>query len=348
VNNPILTPADVKPFREDFEVIGTFNAGVAMYDGETILLSRVAERPKVTDATIVRIPFYDHEAARLAIHNFDTRQSEFDFSDPRGISSKSGKHTAYLTSLSYLRIARSRDGIHFTVDEKAFMFPENEYEAFGLEDPRITQIGDEYYITYTSVSSLGVGVGLAMTTDFKRVQRLGLIFPPENKDVVIFPEVIEGKYYALHRPSVSGLGNPEIWVASSTDLVHWGGHRHLMGIRPDSWDSVRLGAGAVPIKTEDGWLEIYHGSDEEGRYTLGAVLLDLKDPTKIIARSDRPILEPEADYEVNGFYKNVVFSCGLIAEGDRLRIYYGVADTAMAGVELDLQDVMDSLNLQRV
>jgi predicted GH43/DUF377 family glycosyl hydrolase len=109
------------------------------------------------------------------------------------------------------------------------------------------------------------------------------------------------------------------------------------------WDSARMGGGAVPFKTEKGWLELYHGATSDHRYCMGAVLLDLEDPTKVIARSNQPIIEPEADYEVEGFFGNVVFSCGAVVEGDVVKMYYGVADTSMACAEFSLQEILDSL-----
>jgi predicted GH43/DUF377 family glycosyl hydrolase len=114
-------------------------------------------------------------------------------------------------------------------------------------------------------------------------------------------------------------------------------------LREGFWDNGRIGGGAVPIKTDKGWLELYHAADKNHRYCMGAVLLDLNDPTKVIARTDKPILEPEASYEVDGFFGNVVFSCGALVEGDVVKIYYGVADTSMACAELRLKEIMDEL-----
>jgi predicted GH43/DUF377 family glycosyl hydrolase len=119
-----------------------------------------------------------------------------------------------------------------------------------------------------------------------------------------------------------------------------------MGPRAGYWDEVKIGASAVPVKIDEGWLEVYHGADRNNRYCLGAVLLDAKNPWKIIARADKPILEPEADYEIEGFFGNVVFSCGLLYEKDKLKIYYGVADTSIAYAEIALQDVLKTLNSQ--
>jgi beta-1,2-mannobiose phosphorylase / 1,2-beta-oligomannan phosphorylase len=342
--NPLITPADVVPHRDDFEVIGAFNAGIASYKDEVIMLLRVAERPVSNDANIVKAPVYVPETNDLKIMEFRLDDPEYDFSDPRVIRRKGSTGFEYLTSLSYLRIARSKDGgHHFTVDEKPFVYPSNELEIFGIEDPRITQIDDTYYIYFSAVSPVGVGEALVSTKDFVTTEHLGMIFAPENKDVLIFPEKINGKYYALHRPVPKSVGAPEIWIAESTNLLHWGNHHYLMGLRPGKWDNERIGGGAVPIKTEKGWLELYHGASQDARYCMGAVLLDLNDPTKIIARTDKPIVEPEASYEVEGFFGNVVFSCGALVEGDTIKMFYGVADTSMACCELKLQDVFDSL-----
>ncbi|MEE6687177.1 glycosidase, partial [Limosilactobacillus fermentum] len=170
-----------------------------------------------------------------------------------------------------------------------------------------------------------------------------IIFSPENKDFAIFPEKINGRYYALHRPSLKSVGSPDIWIAESDNLRYWGNHRHLIGIRKGFWDSGRIGSGAVPVRTKDGWLEIYHGMDMRSRYCLGALLLDAADPAKVIARSSKPLLEPEMDYEKKGFFGHVVFTCGGLVRGSKLRLYYGVSDRSMAGAELDINGILSGL-----
>jgi beta-1,2-mannobiose phosphorylase / 1,2-beta-oligomannan phosphorylase len=347
--NPLVTPADVKPHRPDFEVIGAFNAGVAKFNDEIIMLLRVAERPISDDPNIVKSPIYNSETNELEILEFSLNDPTYDFSDPRVIR-KDGDTTGfdYLTSLAYLRIARSKDGgHHFTIDDHPFVYPSNELETFGIEDPRITKIEDTYYIYFSAVSPVGVGESMVSTKDFITTEHHGMIFAPENKDVLIFPEKINGKYYAIHRPVPKSVGEPEMWIAESTNLLHWGNHKHLLGLRPGMWDSARMGGGAVPFKTEQGWLELYHGATTDHRYCMGAVLLDLEDPTKVIARSNQPIVEPEADYEVEGFFGNVVFSCGAVVEGDVVKMFYGVADTSMACAELSLKEILDSLTYIR-
>lgn len=342
--NPLITPADVKPLHEGYEVIGAFNGGVAKFNDEVLLLLRVAERPISDDPNVIKAPVFDPGTQTMEVLTFHRDDPDYDFDDPRMIRKKDKLDSfVYLTSLSYIRIARSKDGHHFTIDEEAFLYPFNEYQSYGIEDARCTQIGDTYYVNFSSVSPMGVCDSLVATKDFQSYQDLGNIFAPENKDVLIFPEQINGRYYALHRPSLKSIGNYDIWIASSPDLVSWGQHRHLLGIREDSWDSGRVGGGLVPIKTSEGWLIIYHGATPEHRYCMGAALVDLQDPTRVIARSQKPIMEPEADYEKNGFFGDVVFGCGGILVGDQLTMYYGVADTSMAGCTLSIAEILKQL-----
>lgn len=338
--NPIIQVADITPSRPDFKVLGAFNAGVAKYGDETILLLRVAEAPIATQANEVLVPLLGQDG-RIEIQRYNKSDFRYDFSDSRYVSVDG--RMIMLTSISHLRVARSKDGINFEIERQPALFPEHELEAWGIEDPRVTQIGDTYYITYSSASSRGVGAALAETKDFRSFKKHGMMLAPENKDVMLFPEPILGKYIALHRPVPKSFGEPEMWIAESPDLLHWGNHRFLMGLSEQGWDSARMGGGAVPLKTEQGWLALYHGADSKHRYCMGAVLLDLHDPGRVLARSSRPFLEPEADYEVNGFFGKVVFSCGALLEGDTVRMYYGAADEVMAMADIPLQDILDTL-----
>jgi len=339
-DNPIIGPKDVKPSSGDFEVIGVFNAGVARLEDEVILLLRVAERPISTHPDVVLAGVYDVAQGSIILKEFSKDEPENDFSDPRLIIRPA---ETYLTSISHLRVARSTDGINFEIEDTAAIGPANDLESFGIEDPRISQIDGTYYISYVGVSPFGVTSCLASTKDFKSFERHGVIFCPENKDVVLFPERIKGKYYALHRPVSPLFKKRDIWIAESPDLFCWGNHRYLCGPRADRWDEVKIGASTVPLKIDAGWLEIYHGVDRNNRYCLGAALLDVKQPWKVIARSDKPILEPQTDYEIEGFFGNVVFTCGLLCEDDKLKIYYGVADTAICYAELSLEEAIESL-----
>jgi predicted GH43/DUF377 family glycosyl hydrolase len=344
--NPIIEPKDIKPSRDDFEVIGVFNAGVARLEDEVILLMRVAERPtnraEAGPGAVARTAVYDVARRAIVIKEFSKDNSEIDFSDPRLIITPD---QTYLTSISHLRLARSKDGISFAIDDTPAIFPANDYETFGLEDPRISLIDGTYYISYVAVSPFGVTTCLASTTDFRSFDRHGVIFCPENKDVTLLAGKVAGRFYALHRPVSPLFKKHEIWIAESPDLRCWGNHRYLMGPCRDGWDRIKIGAGAVPFKIDRGWLEIYHGVDRDNRYCMGAALLADDEPWKVVARTEEPIFEPQADYECKGFFGNVVFSCGLLCEAGKLRIYYGAADTTICYAELSLEEVIDSLKL---
>ena len=237
--------------------------------------------------------------------SFLKNDPDLDASDPRVIGYK-GKN--YLTTMSYLRLVSSTDGIHCK-DEPEFppIFGKGELEAFGIEDCRVATTEDGFYLTFTEVSSVAVGVGLIHTNDWKNYTRHGMIFPPHNKDCALFEQKIGDKYFALHRPSSPELGGNYIWLA------------------------------------EEGWLEIYHGADFNHRYCLGALLLDLNDPSKVIARSEEPIMEPIAAYEQTGFFGNVVFTNGHLVDGDTITMYYGASDEVICKAELSISEILNVL-----
>ena len=171
-----------------------------------------------------------------------------------------------------------------------------------------------------------------------------MILPPHNKDCAIFEEKINGKYYALHRPSSKEIGGNYIWLAESTDGRQWGNHQCLIKTRHGHWDGARVGAGAAPIKTEKGWLEIYHGANSEHQYCLGAFLMDHENPSKIISRTIDPIMVPTEVYELSGFFGYVVFTNGHIVEGDELTVYYGAADEFVCGAKFSIAAILSALS----
>jgi predicted GH43/DUF377 family glycosyl hydrolase len=185
---------------------------------------------------------------------------------------------------------------------------------------------------------------LVSTRDFKDVQRHGLIFPPQNKDVCLFPERIHGRYCALHRPHNSGFGRPSIWYAESPDLIHWGGHQCLIRPRDNDWENERIGGGAPCLKTPAGWLQIYHAANRDNTYRLFTLLLDLEDPRRVLKRASRPLIEPETDYETEGFFGRVIFCNGTVQLDDGgVWIYYGAADQTTCLAETTLEELLASL-----
>lgn len=347
-HNPIITPAQVVPSRPDFEVVGVFNPGVIRVGDETRLLLRVAEAPRQVSPDEVASPYYDGAAQQIVVRTWKRATPGLGTNDSRVITHDGD---TYLSSISHLRWARSSDGRHFDVDTKPALTPADALEAFGVEDPRITVLNGVCWINYTAVSSAGIATALACSKDLVTFARKGIIFAPPNRDVAIFPERVGGRYLALHRPMPEGIGRPAIWLASSSDLLAWGDHRVVAGPRPGMWDDLKIGGGAVPFRVEtprgDAWLAIYHGvTTTPLTYSLGALLLDLDDPSRVLGRSRAPILFPEAPYELNGFFGNVVFSCGVDTEGDRVRIYYGASDGVTCLAELSLAWILQGLEHQ--
>jgi len=337
--NPILKPADIRPSMAGMKVECLLNPGVFRFDGKTWLLLRVAERPGQKQGR-TSFPILTEEGA-MEILEFENSDPMLDLSDPR-IIRYAGRD--YLTTLSHLRLVSSEDGIRFA-EQTPYppILGRGELESYGIEDCRVAQIGEKYCLSYTAVSPNGVGVGLRTTTDWREFVSYGMIFSPHNKDCAIFTEKIGEKYFALHRPSSVQVGGNYIWLAESPDLAHWGKNRCIATTRPGSWDSARIGAGAAPIRTPEGWLEIYHGADAGHRYCLGALLLDLEQPWKVLARSKEPIMEPIADYERTGFFGNVVFTNGHVVEGDRITLYYGASDSVICGATLSIDELLRGL-----
>ena len=229
-----------------------------------------------------------------------------------------------LDRISRIGCAISTDGYHFNRLLEPVLSPANEYESFGVEDPRITELDGIFYMFYTAYSPHGTRVSLARSTNLIAWERMGIVLPDEdNKDAVLFPEKIGGRFAMLHRRP------PDIWLAYSDDLIHWTDHQIIMRPRPDCWDSVRIGAGGNLFKTRWGWLNVFHGYNEDRIYCLGIALHDLRDPAKILKRQDEPILCPMGPFEVWGDVPNVVFTCGGVEDDDAYHIYYGGGDHVM-------------------
>lgn len=340
----MLKPTDLSPSQAALDVVGVFNPGAEIFGDGVAIVARVAEQ--VTEQRDGFFPSPRYHKGSLEVDWLDA--AGCDCSDPRVyVIKKDG--TVRLRFVSHLRVYLSKDGRQ--VDPAApvaTILPEGPYESFGIEDPRITKIGATYYITYVGVSPHGVCTRLMSTTDFTQFHRHGTIFCPDNKDVVLFPDKILGKHVALHRPMPSmKFAPPQVWLARSPDLLHWGSHQRLLGGGgPEASD--RVGGGTPPIRTDRGWLTLYHGSDKKpgetgaGTYTASAMILDLDNPAKIIARSKGPVMRPEAPFERSGFVDNVVFPTAMLRREGLLFVYYGAADESVAVCGFDVQDVLDA------
>jgi len=291
-----------------------------------------------------------------------------------------GERDSYVSRFG---LAKSKDGINFTrVSDEPVFSPKEFFDKGAVEDPRITKIGDDYFVTYVAVPSpimkngeplerflpLETLTALLKTRDFISYENLGVISPAnsDNKDIVIFPKKINGKYVMLHRPNrwtkswisssfakhvdeglpvpVSELPDvPGIWVAWSDDLLHWRDHTLLM--KPSHSDDAKIGPGLPPIETPDGWLIIYHHVTQDDRtnelkYTARAALVDLEDPTKLVSRIEYDILSPSELYE-----KNIVFPTGGFIDGDTLYVYYGASDNSVGLATGSIKELLEALNV---
>lgn len=247
---------------------------------------------------------------------------------------------------SHLIVARSDDGVSdWEFEKRALLHPAANFpnETNGVEDCRITWVEEleSYVLAYTAYSDQGPGVALAKTRDFRSVSRLGLVFPPDDKNATLFPEKIDGRYAMLHRPA---SGGESIWLSYSPDLKYWGKSRVIIPARSGPWwDGARVGAGMSPIKTEEGWLIIYHGVKELAGspiYRLGAALLDLEEPHRLKCRARRWLIGPRREYERTGDAPNVIFTCGGFVRDGEVWCYYGAADSSICLARATLEDVL--------
>jgi len=259
-----------------------------------------------------------------------------------------------LRGISQLHVARSPDGVSdWRFDPEPLLRSDvdrDPEETWGCEDPRLTWLPEreEWAIAYTAYSRRGPLVSLAVSRDFRSVRRLGPALPPENKDAALFPRRFDGRWAMIHRPSPL-RGGAHMWISFSPDLRHWGDHGLLLEARDGAWwDAGKIGLGPPPLETPGGWLILYHGvhSTSDGPiYRAGLALLALEDPRIVLGRSDEWVFGPVAPYEVTGDVGRVVFPCGWIADEaeDRLRLYYGAADSVVAMATARLSDVLARL-----
>lgn len=352
----LLRPNDIEPLCPDFDVIGVFNPAATRYGDDIILLVRVSEQPRYQDSDHLLSPRAEWGNGRIkwVTDTFDPTGA--DDRDPRKFIMPDG--SARLRFISHLRLVRlSSNGMQ--VKEVAVLpdlLPREPWEEFGIEDARITKIDNIYYITYVAISrKRGVATALMSTRDFQTFERHGIIFPTENKDVVLLAEKWKGYFVAIHRPVSDQKVNPDsIETALSTDTIFWGKFGYLFGPRPGAWDSVKVGAGAPPLRLPQGWLLIYHGVSQAtsqspvGHYCVGAALLDGENPLHLLARSSAPLISPERSYEQRGFAPNVVFPTGalLSEDGNTVLLFIGAADEVTAVLHIPVDSILSHLEIK--
>lgn len=358
IESKLLVKAeDVVPTTPKFRVRGIFNpAAIRLKSKKILLLARVAETPFHGEKYFIAPRFAGKVKTKIVMEKILRKEGEF-----KENYFLFDSEIARLPTISHFRkVLLDESGMNVEKISKKpdFMGLENDGD-FGVEDPRLTCFKKEGFcaMTYVSVSMYtGVSTSLAITRDLKNWSREGIIFRQQNKDVVIFPEKINGYYVALHRPEGTMIfDKPRIWLSYSKDLVFWGRDKAIMSPRKGSWDGLRIGNGSVPLKIDDGWLEFYHGvslsdqnnPDSQKIYCAGAIVFDHKDPSKVLARSPakKPLLSPEQDYEKFGFVSHVVFPTAALFDSDKkhVLVFGGGGDSSIFVKRLDLKDVLNSL-----
>ena len=249
----------------------------------------------------------------------------------------------------YIYLGKSEDAIHWNFEENKIPFKDedgNDFMPIYAYDPRLVKVEDTYYIIWCQ-DFYGAAIGMAKTQDFKTFTRIENPFHPIYRKAVLFPRKIDGKFKLLSRPSDSGhTPFGDIFISESNDLEYWGKHRHVMGRGSAWWESVKIGGGAAPIETSEGWLLFYHGVSGTCNglvYSIGGAILDIDEPSKVKYRCETFLLTPEEWYEERGFVPNVTFPCATIhdAETGRIAVYYGAADSYVGLAFTTVDEVVD-------
>ncbi len=355
----LLTPKDVKPSVRGWAVMGVLNpAAIRWSDKKIVLFARVAEMPKANIGTSIKCP--------MIVSDKDVKNNGYKLSSRKISKTKivgEKENVFYLenktcrlkTSSNFRRILLDKSGFNVEKIEELPVFTGTHKEGqFGVEDPSIVKIGRNFIMTYVSISlHEGVCTSLAVSNRLRNWKRHGIIFREQNKDVSLFPEKIRGKYVALHRPEgFFEFSKPSIWISHSPDLKYWGEEKSIIQPRENCWESERIGAGTTPIKIKEGWLEIYHGVKKDRNnknvYSAGVVLLDKKNPGKIIARSPKthPLFSPKKNYEKKGFVNNVIFPSEAILDLNKkdLLIFSGAGDSVITVKKVAIKDILSHMH----
>lgn len=244
-------------------------------------------------------------------------------------SDKPEEKNKFVSSIGY---AVSSDGINFKRFEKPVVVGKTKQEAWGVEDPRVSEIDGKYYMLYTGfggIDWMNYRICMVTSDDLKNWEGHKVLLDEPDKDAALLPDKVDGKFVMFHRRE------PDIWMAYSNDLKTFGNHKKIMSTIPHTWQGKKIGIAGTPIKCSDHYVMIYHAVDDNGVYRLGIAFLDLKDPSKVIMRQDEPILEPTLDWEKKGLVDNVVFSCGAVNMNGKIYVYYGGADSCIGAAVLE-------------
>ena len=339
----LLKPEDFKPSSKKFEILGVLNpAAVRLKSGKILLYVRVIEKLKETeDGKFFYTPrFVGKNKFKVKIDRF--HKKDVLSSDILAIEFKNG--TKRLNFISHLRrVYLDKSGLNvLKIEQRPCFYGTPKDAELGVEDPRITKMHDKYYMTYVGLSrEESISTYLAESKDCKNWKRLGIIFGQQDKDSVLFPEKIEGRYVVFDRPEGNfQLHIPNIWVAFSKDLSYWG-KLNAVSLHLKDQNFSRVGAGPPPIKTDRGWLLIFSNESMSDSWTIGAALLDINNPSKLIARTPGYILQPVTGYEREGLVPNVTFPEGAVVVDEKLYVYYGSADTVIGLAICKLDDLLD-------
>ena len=352
----LVRPEEIRPTIKAFRVRGVFNpAAVRLPDKKILLFARVAETPFHDEQTFIAPRFSGEKS--LKIHLDSVKRSKMKFKDSAFIMNNQILRLPTISHFRKILLDESGENV-LNISQKPDFFGLRDDGDFGVEDPRITFFEQEKFfaMAYVSISEgSSVCTSLATSTNLRNWKRKGIIFRQQNKDVVIFPEKFKGYYVALNRPEgVMVFDKPSIWISYSKDLLFWGKDRPLVAPRQSCWEDLRIGSGSVPLKTDEGWLSIYHGvtlktPDPKSRkiYSAGALLFDIKDPARVIGRTPagKPLLRPTYDFENEGFNGGVIFPTASIysMDGKNLLIFCGVADSNIVLKKIKIKDVLNSL-----
>ncbi len=276
-----------------------------------------------------------------------------------GVGDRDGKTLLFVRmedreGISQLVCFCSKDGVtDWEIDEKTVFYGDPGEKGYGVEDPRLTWVGSlqKWVVVYTHFSMGGPLVSIALTEDFREFKYMGNVLPPENKDAALFPEPINNYWWLIHRP-VTGHSK-QIWIArskctdsSGDDLRRWGEHKVLLPVDGNPrWDGNHIGLSAPPLKTDKGWLILYHGvkdTPSANLYRLGLAMLSLDDPTVVTHRTKKFVMGPQGRIDFIGDVGGAIFPCGWrVDDSNQIRLYYGAADSVICYAKASFKEVID-------